>query len=51
MISAAEFRHILCNLGDKLTDEEVSEVIRETDLTGDGNISCEGICFSYLSSI
>ena len=30
-ISAAELRHIMTNLGEKLTDEEVDEMIREAD--------------------
>jgi calmodulin len=41
MISASEIRHILCNLGEKLTDEEVDEMIREADLTGEGHINFE----------
>lgn len=28
-ISAAELRHVMTNLGEKLTDEEVDEMIRE----------------------
>lgn len=35
-ISAAELRHVMTNLGEKLTDEEVDEMIRETDVDGDG---------------
>ncbi|ESO87670.1 hypothetical protein LOTGIDRAFT_219843 [Lottia gigantea] len=38
-INAAELRHVLCNLGEKLTDEEVDEMIREADLTGDGQVN------------
>uniref|UniRef100_A0A3B4CZ29 Calmodulin n=1 Tax=Pygocentrus nattereri TaxID=42514 RepID=A0A3B4CZ29_PYGNA len=30
-ISAAELRHVMTNLGEKLTDEEVDEMIREAD--------------------
>ncbi|XP_059145788.1 uncharacterized protein LOC131932913 [Physella acuta] len=41
LINASEIRHILCNLGEKLTDEEVDEMIREADLTGDGQINFE----------
>merc|ERR1712216_873956 len=34
-ISAAELRHIMTNLGEKLTDEEVDEMIREADIDDD----------------
>jgi hypothetical protein len=34
-ISAAELRHIMTNLGEKLTDEEVDEMIREADVDGE----------------
>ncbi|XP_033764297.1 calmodulin-like [Pecten maximus] len=38
LISAAEIRHALVNLEEKLTDEEVDELIREADPDGDGYI-------------
>ncbi|XP_076096049.1 neo-calmodulin-like isoform X1 [Mytilus galloprovincialis] len=37
-ISANDLRHIMTNLGDKLPDEEVDEMIQEADLDGDGQI-------------
>ena len=37
-ISAAELRHVMTNLGEKLTDEEGDEMIREADVNGDGII-------------
>ena len=37
-ISAIELRHVMTNLGEKLTDEEVDEMIREADVDGDGQI-------------
>merc|ERR1712187_1057217 len=44
-ISAAELRHVMTNLGEKLTDEEVDEMIREADVDGDGQVSpCHSAC-------
>ena len=44
MISAAELRHVMTNLGEKLTDDEVDEMIREADIDGDGHINYEEFC-------
>jgi len=41
-ISAAELRHVMTNLGEKLSDNEVDEMIREADVDGDGQINYEG---------
>lgn len=43
-ISAAELRQVMHNLGEKLSDGEVEEMIREADTDGDG--VC--LCFSFL---
>ncbi|RZC70228.1 hypothetical protein C5167_033360 [Papaver somniferum] len=40
-ISAAELRHVMTNLGEKLTDDEVDEMIREADVDGDGQVNYE----------
>ena len=48
-ISAAELRHVMTNLGEKLTDEEVDEMIREADIDGDGQVNYEGIDLTSLT--
>uniref|UniRef100_A0A0D3BC04 EF-hand domain-containing protein n=1 Tax=Brassica oleracea var. oleracea TaxID=109376 RepID=A0A0D3BC04_BRAOL len=40
-ISAAELCHVMTNLGEKLTDEEVEEIVREADVDGDGQKNYE----------
>ena len=40
-ISAAELRHVMTNLGEKLSDAEVDEMIREADVDGDGQVNYE----------
>ncbi|KAI0494935.1 hypothetical protein KFK09_025081 [Dendrobium nobile] len=38
-ISAAELGQVMANLGQKLTDEDLNEMISQIDLDGDGKIS------------
>ena len=40
-ISAGELRHVMTNLGETMTDEEVDDMIRESDIDGDGQINYE----------
>ncbi|KAH8407017.1 hypothetical protein KR222_004144, partial [Zaprionus bogoriensis] len=40
-ISPAELRFVMVNLGEKLTDEEIDDMIREADFDGDGLINYE----------
>ena len=49
-ISAAELRHVMTNLGEKLTDEEVDEMIREADIDGDGQVNYEGKAILFVLS-
>ena len=41
LISAAELKHIMAALGEKLTDEEVDETMEDADLDGDGYLNFE----------
>ncbi|XP_022244772.1 calmodulin-A-like isoform X2 [Limulus polyphemus] len=38
-ISSSDLRHAMINLGEKLTDEEVENMIKEADSDGDGLVS------------
>ncbi|XP_075537461.1 neo-calmodulin-like isoform X2 [Dermacentor variabilis] len=38
-VSAAELRHVMTTMGEKLSHEEVDEMIREADQDGDGRIN------------
>ncbi|XP_031840021.1 calmodulin-alpha isoform X1 [Nomia melanderi] len=41
MISSKELRHVMTNLGEKLSEEEVDDMIKEADLDGDGMVNYE----------
>lgn len=38
-ISATELKHVLISLGEKLTDEEAEQMIKEADFDGDGKVN------------
>ena len=42
-INKAELRYVMVNIGEKLTDHEVEEMMREADMDGDGQLNYEGI--------
>jgi len=50
-ISASELRQVMFTLGEKLTDDEVNEMIREADVDGDGLVNYEGsvVCRQLFS--
>ncbi|XP_012282631.1 neo-calmodulin isoform X1 [Orussus abietinus] len=41
LISSMELRHVMTNLGEKLSEEEVDDMIKEADLDGDGMVNYE----------
>lgn len=41
IISVAEIRHVMSNLGEKITDEEMDEMLREADVDGTGTVNYE----------
>ena len=40
-LSAAELRHIMTNLGEKLKEEDVDDMLREAGIEPDGRINYE----------
>lgn len=42
VITARELKMVLLNLGEKMTDDEINEMIMEADTSGDGVIDYEG---------
>jgi calmodulin len=42
LISASELMHVMTCLGEKLTKEEVDQMIREADIDGDGHVNYDG---------
>jgi len=50
-VNAQELRHVMMNLGEKLGEDEVDEMMREADVDGDGEINYEGaVLYENLSS-
>lgn len=48
MITSTELRRVMTNLGEKLSEEEVEDMIKEADVDGDGMVNYDGE-FTYLS--
>uniref|UniRef100_H2YVC6 EF-hand domain-containing protein n=1 Tax=Ciona savignyi TaxID=51511 RepID=H2YVC6_CIOSA len=47
-ITAADLRHHMTTLGEKLSPEEVDEMIKDADINGDGKINYTEFCFSII---
>jgi len=41
----------MANLGEKLTNEEIDEMMRQVDIDGDGQVNIEGSTFLTLISL
>ena len=42
MISSTELRRVMTNLGEKLSEAEVEDMIKEADVDGDGMVNYDG---------
>lgn len=40
-ITAAELRHVLTTLGEKLTDEDVDQLLQNLNISPDGSVNCQ----------
>lgn len=49
LISSTELRHVMTNLGERLSDAEVDDMIKEADSDGDGMVNYEGKQISPIS--
>ena len=41
-VDAKEIRHVMVNLGERLSDDEMDEMIREVEINGDNQINYSG---------
>ena len=49
-ITAEELKNVMNRLGQKLSDEEISMMIKEADMDGDRKVSFKGISYSDFGS-
>ena len=47
-VNAQELRHVMMNLGEKLGEDEVDEMMKEADIDGDGEINYEGNTHNFI---
>ncbi|XP_046582448.1 calmodulin-A-like isoform X1 [Haliotis rubra] len=47
-ISASDLKQVMNNLGEKLTDEDINEMIKEADHDGDGQVNYEEFVMTML---
>lgn len=51
LISSVELRHVMTNLGEKLSEEEVDDMIKEADMDGDGMVNYDGLLNKVLLAV
>lgn len=49
LISSSELRHVMTNLGEKLTQQEADDMLKEADMDGDGMVNYNGRSLSSFS--
>eukprot|EP00767_Chilomastix_cuspidata_P004225 gnl/Chilomastix_cuspidata/436.p2 GENE.gnl/Chilomastix_cuspidata/436~~gnl/Chilomastix_cuspidata/436.p2 ORF type:complete len:150 (+),score=77.54 gnl/Chilomastix_cuspidata/436:276-725(+) len=49
LVSAAELRHVLTTIGERLTDDEVAELLRDADIDGEGKINYRKFVHTMMS--
>ena len=49
-VCAAELRHVMTHLGERLSEEEVDDVIGKGDIDGDGQLNYEDFVKMMVSS-
>lgn len=50
-ITADELKNVMTNLGEKLSDEEINDMITEADLDGDGRVSYSGTSINSICGL
>ncbi|CAN1271911.1 unnamed protein product [Linum perenne] len=50
-ISPNELRHVMVNFGERVTDEELEQMVKEADVDGDGLINFEEFVKVMISSL
>ena len=49
-ISTSDFRHIMSNLGERLTDDEMEEMMREANVDADGKVNYNDFLKSMMEA-
>ena len=50
-LSSQELRDILVTMGDKMTEEDINDLMRTADINGDGMIDYEGLLIAFINTL